>query len=286
VFTTALPRKRACCRVTPSRPRAGTVFQCCCVTSSRGEDPASPTAAQRILGREAFSCWLPSNALLRNPTKGWHVTVCFISVGFVIVIMQYQVAIATNSRALTCFMNVSYIVGHERSSSLWFQYIVFLLSALIIDVDLQNVVYIHIKRTVYDWIFMRVILTRWRETLSTRRTGQARNQGEVGSKHKVYCLNYSSTMKMEAIFSSETSVDFQCTTRRYILEYRTLPPSLASALDGSEWPDSHSGHFSPEEKAHSTNWIGGWVGPEVGMDVIEKRKYCACQESNPVHKCR
>jgi hypothetical protein len=40
----------------------------------RGEDPASPTAAQRVFGREAFSGRLPSSALLRNPTMGWHVT--------------------------------------------------------------------------------------------------------------------------------------------------------------------------------------------------------------------
>jgi hypothetical protein len=53
--------------------------------------------------------------------------ICFISVGFAIVIIQYQVAIATNSLALTCFMNVSYVVGHERASSLYFQYIVSLL---------------------------------------------------------------------------------------------------------------------------------------------------------------
>jgi hypothetical protein len=35
-------------------------------------------------------------------------------------------------------------------------------------------------------------------------------------------LAYSSTLKMEATFSSETSVDFQPTTRRYIPEDRTF----------------------------------------------------------------
>jgi hypothetical protein len=38
----------------------------------------------------------------------------------------------------------------------------------------------------------------------------------------LYRLTYSSTVKMEAICSSETSVDFQRTTRRYIPEDRTL----------------------------------------------------------------
>jgi hypothetical protein len=38
----------------------------------------------------------------------------------------------------------------------------------------------------------------------------------------VSCLAYSSTLKMEARCFSETSVDFQRTTRRYIPEDRTL----------------------------------------------------------------
>jgi hypothetical protein len=68
---TALPRKRSYWRVTSSR--------------QRGEDPASPTAAQRVLGREAFSGRLPSNALLRNPTMGWHVTIWYLFPYFVTV---------------------------------------------------------------------------------------------------------------------------------------------------------------------------------------------------------
>jgi hypothetical protein len=35
-------------------------------------------------------------------------------------------------------------------------------------------------------------------------------------------LDYSSTLKMEGIYTSETSFDFQRTTRRYILEDRNL----------------------------------------------------------------
>jgi hypothetical protein len=38
----------------------------------------------------------------------------------------------------------------------------------------------------------------------------------------VSCSAYSSTLKMEAMCSSETSVDFQRTTRRYIPEDSTL----------------------------------------------------------------
>jgi hypothetical protein len=40
--------------------------------------------------------------------------------------------------------------------------------------------------------------------------------------HLLSCMAYTSTLKMEAICSSESSVDFQRTTRRYITEYRTL----------------------------------------------------------------
>jgi hypothetical protein len=38
----------------------------------------------------------------------------------------------------------------------------------------------------------------------------------------VSCSAYASTLNMEAICSSETSVDFQRTTRRYIPEDSTL----------------------------------------------------------------
>jgi hypothetical protein len=38
----------------------------------------------------------------------------------------------------------------------------------------------------------------------------------------VSCLAYSSALKMKAIYSSETSVDFQLTTRPYNPEDKTL----------------------------------------------------------------
>jgi hypothetical protein len=61
--------------------------------------------------------------------------------------------------------------------------------------------------------------------LQGRKIGQARNQREPESKQSftlVSCLAYSSTLKMEATCSSETSADFQRTTRRYISEDRTV----------------------------------------------------------------
>jgi len=36
------------------------------------------------------------------------------------------------------------------------------------------------------------------------------------------------------------------------------------------------------ERAHRSQWRGGWVGPRVGLDVVAKRKNpCPCKESNP-----
>jgi hypothetical protein len=54
-----------------------------------------------------------------------------------------------------------------------------------------------------------------------RSVSQARYQREAGSK-PVTSLACSSTLKMKATCSSETSVHFQRTTRRYIPEDRTL----------------------------------------------------------------
>jgi hypothetical protein len=48
---------------------------------------------------------------------------------------------------------------------------------------------------------------------------------EIRNKHlekwSVCCLAYASTLVMEVTCSSETSVDFQLTTRRCVLEART-----------------------------------------------------------------
>jgi hypothetical protein len=38
------------------------------------------------------------------------------------------------------------------------------------------------------------------------------------------------------------------------------------ALDGGEWSASRPGRFARRERASSTHWIGGWVGPSSGLD--------------------
>jgi hypothetical protein len=54
----------------------------------------------------------------------------FCSMRFFFVIRQVVVSIATKCWALTCCMNVSYIIGHELASSLLFQHIVSISSIL------------------------------------------------------------------------------------------------------------------------------------------------------------
>jgi hypothetical protein len=49
-----------------------------------------------------------------------------------------------------------------------------------------------------------------------------RNTSPPSSFTLVSCLAYSSTLKLEATRSSETSADFQRATRRYIPQHRTI----------------------------------------------------------------
>jgi hypothetical protein len=60
------------------------------------------------------------------------------------------------------------------------------------------------------------------------------------------------------------------------------PSFLTSVLDGGECSVSCSGHFTPAEVTPCTHWTGGWVGPRIGVDAVEKRKMLPCQESNLV----
>jgi hypothetical protein len=59
--------------------------------------------------------------------------------------------------------------------------------------------------------------------------------------------------------------------------------SLILALDGGEWSASCPGHFIPRERAPGTHWIGGWVGPRAGLDMVVRRKSPSpYQGSNPL----
>jgi hypothetical protein len=49
---------------------------------------------------------------------------------------------------------------------------------------------------------------------------------------------------------------------------------LTSAKVGGEWSDSRPCRFTPAEGALGIHWIGGGMGPRVGLDAVEKRKSC------------
>jgi hypothetical protein len=48
---------------------------------------------------------------------------------------------------------------------------------------------------------------------------------------------------------------------------------FTSALFGGEWLASRPDHFTPEERVHGTHWVGGWVGPSVSLEEVEKIKF-------------
>jgi hypothetical protein len=48
-----------------------------------------------------------------------------------------------------------------------------------------------------------------------------------------------------------------------------IAPFLTSALDEGKWSVSRPCRFHPGETTHSAHWIGGWVGPRAGLDVME-----------------
>jgi hypothetical protein len=48
--------------------------------------------------------------------------------------------------------------------------------------------------------------------------------------------------------------------------------SLTSTLVGGEWSTSRPGRFTPGEISPSAHSIGGWVGPRIGLDDMERRK--------------
>jgi hypothetical protein len=47
---------------------------------------------------------------------------------------------------------------------------------------------------------------------------------------------------------------------------------FTSALYGGKWSASSSGRFTTRERAPGTRWIGGWVGPRAGLNMVSKRK--------------
>jgi hypothetical protein len=65
-------------------------------------------------------------------------------------------------------------------------------------------------------------------------------------------------------------------------EWRYRSTILDLGTDGGEWSSSRPGRFIPGKTAPGTYWIGGWMGPGVGLDDVKKRKISrACRKSMP-----
>jgi len=56
--------------------------------------------------------------------------------------------------------------------------------------------------------------------------------------------------------------------------------SLTSALDGGEWSASRPSRFTPRERAPSTHWIGGWVGPRAVLDATTTGVICNSNDTS------
>jgi len=57
---------------------------------------------------------------------------------------------------------------------------------------------------------------------------------------------------------------------------------LTSELDRGEWSASRLGRLNLSERAPSTQWIGGSVGPRANLDAVVRRKIpTPYRDSNP-----
>jgi hypothetical protein len=76
--------------------------------------------------------------------------------------------------------------------------------------------------------------------------------------------------------------EHHATKAYWMSEGLALYTFLTSAVDGGKCSASRPGYFTPRERAPVTHWIGGWVGPRAGLDVVVKRKSPSpFRDSNP-----
>lgn len=61
-----------------------------------------------------------------------------------------------------------------------------------------------------------------------------------------------------------------------------LPPFFTLALGGREWPTSHPGCFTSEERDLSSHKIKSWVDPRADLDILKQKLVsCTCHSLNP-----
>jgi hypothetical protein len=51
--------------------------------------------------------------------------------------------------------------------------------------------------------------------------------------------------------------------------------NMRLAVYGGDRLALRPGRFTPRDRAPDTHWIGGWVGPRVGLNSVEERKTCS-----------
>jgi hypothetical protein len=63
---------------------------------------------------------------------------------------------------------------------------------------------------------------------------------------------------------------------------------LTSGLDGGGLSASRPSRFTPRERASGTHWIGDWMSPRAGMEVVPKRINLPypCREPHPGRPAR
>jgi hypothetical protein len=61
-------------------------------------------------------------------------------------------------------------------------------------------------------------------------------------------------------------------TKTYVGMEVQIQVFLSLALHGSELSVSRPGRFTPGERVICTHWIGGWLDPRAGLDMVSKRK--------------
>jgi hypothetical protein len=67
----------------------------------------------------------------------------------------------------------------------------------------------------------------------------------------------------------------------HVGEWRIAPLNLDLAVDWDEWSVSCPGHTIFWERAPSTHWVRGCVGPRVGVGILEKKEILPLSAVSP-----